>query len=267
LTGNQIGMLSDAGYFSTPVENPHIYPAFATATNNSVSLEYRVRSYLAVNCVQCHQPGGVGASTWNARPDVTLEETGLINGLPDNNGANPLNKLIVPGDTNHSVVWLRLKGQGFSRMPPLATHQLDEAAINLLATWISTDLTNRQTFADWQLAHFGSTSAPSAAPDFDADGDGANNQIEFLTQTDPQEISDVWKLSVSTDNGEVNLSYPRVANLGVVIETSPDLVQWTAWEASGNQPFFSATPGTTQLNSLMSTNPPHQYFRAKFLAP
>jgi len=124
-----------------------------------------------MNCVQCHQPGGPGATTWDARPWLTLDQTHLINGQPADNGNNPVNKLIVPGDTAHSVVLQRILGNGFGRMPPLATHQLDLGASNLLTAWISAELTNRQTFADWQLAYFGSTNAPNAAATADPDGD------------------------------------------------------------------------------------------------
>src|SRR6185369_3044194 len=147
-------LLSLAGYFASPVANVNTLPAFARASDTNYSLEYRVRSYLSENCVQCHQPGGAGAATWDARPWLSLQMTRLINGTLDNNAGDPLNKLIVPGDTNHSVVLQRLTGNGFSRMPPLATHQLDQGAISLLTRWISTELTNHQSFADWQIAWF-----------------------------------------------------------------------------------------------------------------
>ena len=158
-TGNQLATLSAAGYFSNPVTAPQTLPAFAHATNAACSLEYRARSYFAVNCVQCHQPAGAGPGTWDARAWLTLLQTGLINGTPYNNGANPTNKLVVPGDTAHSVVLQRILGNGFSRMPPLATTVIDDRATNLLTAWISTELTNRLSFASWQIANFGATNA------------------------------------------------------------------------------------------------------------
>jgi hypothetical protein len=54
--GNQLTVLSQAGYFSSPVPNVNTFPAFARATDSAYSFEYRVRSYLSENCVQCHQP-------------------------------------------------------------------------------------------------------------------------------------------------------------------------------------------------------------------
>jgi glucose/arabinose dehydrogenase/mono/diheme cytochrome c family protein len=263
VTDNQIATLNQAGYFSAPVANIHTLPAYVTAVNSNASLEYRVRSYLAVNCVQCHQAGGAGAPSWDARPYLTLAQTHLINGVLENSGGNPTNKLVVPGDVVHSVLLKRIAGDGFSRMPPLATHQLDQGSIALLTSWISSD-TNRQDFAQWQTNHFGSSSNPNAAVDADPDGDRGRNYFEFLTGTDPQNPLSLWKLSATVSAGQVNISYPQVPNLGVVIETSSDLRNWAPWDVAGNQPFFSATAGTVVLHGPLSNI---QFFRARLVEP
>jgi mono/diheme cytochrome c family protein len=205
--GNQITNLSSAGYFNSPVPNPHTLPAFATATNTSYSLEYRVRSYLAVNCVQCHQPGGAGPG-WDARPYLTLAQTSLINGIPAaGNGGDPANKLIVPGDTNHSVVLLRLENaNGFSRMPPLATHELDQGAIQLVSDWITQELPGEQTYAQW-LLQYPALTGGDADPAADPDGDGENNNFEYLTGTSPVDPQDAWHLNVTAGGGLLQISY------------------------------------------------------------
>ena len=66
-TLNQIAALSSAGYFSAPVSHINNLPAFAKATETTQSLEWRIRSYFAVNCVQCHQPGGLTGASGRAR--------------------------------------------------------------------------------------------------------------------------------------------------------------------------------------------------------
>src|SRR5262249_27309821 len=148
-------------------------------------------------------------------PFLTLGQTGLILGQPENNGGDTSNKLIVPGDPLHSVVLQRLKGtNGFGRMPPLATHLLDSASIQLVETWISQDLTNRLTYDQWRAQVFSGGTGPQTLPDADPDSDRANNYLEFLTRTDPLNPASAWKLSVSPSNDVVNVSYPRVANLG-----------------------------------------------------
>ena len=265
--GNQLALLGQSGYLTANVTAPQTLPSFARANDAAKSLEYRVRSYLSENCVQCHQPGGSGAQTWDARPWLTLDQTGLLNGLPNNNGGNPLNRLVVSGDTNHSVILQRLLGNGFGRMPPLATHQLDAEAINLLTAWISTELTNRQSFAAWQLAQFGSTNAASALATADPDHDGANNYLEYLTRTDPLNITNVWKLGINVSGNVVNISYPQVLNLGVVIDAGTNLVNWLPWDVAGNQLNFGSAAGTVVLPSPFLPANSAQFFRARLIAP
>jgi mono/diheme cytochrome c family protein len=267
LAGNQITNMSNAGYFSSPVPNPHTLPAFAAATNTSYSLEYRVRSYLAVNCVECHQPGGAGPG-WDARPDLTLAQTSLINGLPTaGNGGDPANKLIVPGDTNHSVLLLRLENvTGFSRMPPLATHELDLASIQLVSDWITQELPGEQTYPQWLLQYPALTGSMTNST-ADPDGDGANNYFEFLTGTSPLNPQAVWQLNTAVAAGRVQIGYPQIPNLGVIVETSSDLINWTPWDVPGNQPLFSAGAGTNVLSNPVAITPPYQFFRARLVVP
>ncbi len=133
---NQLKQLSDGGYLSRPVENPCALPAYAKAEDTSKSLEWRVRSYLAVNCVQCHQPGGASQTSWDARASLPLESAHLINGSLVNNGGDPANRWAVPGDLAHSMILKRMSGDGVARMPPLATFEQDEADKKLISDWI-----------------------------------------------------------------------------------------------------------------------------------
>lgn len=263
MVSNQIALLEAAGYFAAPVPDIHTLPAFAAADDSNHSLEYRVRSYLSVNCVQCHQAGGTGP-TWDARAYLTLKETGLLDAVPGNNGGDPQNRLVVPGDVEHSLLLKRIAGDGFQRMPPLATHQLDQKAIDLVAAWISTELTNRLTFEQWQIANFGSTNNPSAAPNADPDGDGAINQLEFLTGGDPLGSGDAWSVAISTGLGAVSVSYLQVPNLGVIIESSSDLLNWSAWNVPGNQPIFGLIPATRIIHGPVENQ---QFFRARVIEP
>jgi len=266
-TGNQLSLLSTAGYFANPPAAPQTLPAFVSATNESCSLESRVRSYLAENCLQCHQAGGAGAATWDARPWLTLQMTRLINGTLDNTGGNPLNKLIVPGDTNHSVLLQRIAGNGFSRMPPLATHELDSGAISLMTRWISTELTNHQSFTDWQLAWFGSTNSPLAAPTADPDGDGANNYYEYLTHTPPlTNVPPPWTIFLDEAAGTVGVSFLRVANLGFVVETSTNFANWTPWDIPANRLWFSAS---NFVDTISGPLPPekNRFYRVRIYEP
>jgi len=267
-TGNQLALLSAAGYFANPVTAPQTLPAFSHPTNNAISLEHRARSYLAVNCVQCHQPGGTGPSTWDSRAWLTLDQTSLINGTPYNNGANPTNKLVVPGDTAHSVVLQRILGNGFSRMPPLATAVIDKGATNLLTQWINTELPSRLLFADWQIAHFGATNAPGAAAGQDPDADGANNYYEYLTQTSPlTNAPPPWTVSIDKSSATVAVSFQRVANLGFVVETSPDFANWNGWDVPGNTLWFSASNFVDTVTGPWVSGQTNRFFRVQIYEP
>jgi glucose/arabinose dehydrogenase/mono/diheme cytochrome c family protein len=266
LNGNQLSLLSAAGYFANPVNAPQTLPAFSRADDSAVSLEHRVRSYLSVNCVQCHQSGGGAPATWDARAWLSLDATSLLNGLPNNNGGNPDNKLIVPGDTAHSIVLQRLRANGFSRMPPLATTVIDEAATNLLHLWISTELTNRQTFAQWQLAIFGSTNSANALALADPDGDGANNYYEYVTQTSPTNaVPAPWTISIDEAAGTVGVSFQRLANLGFLVETSTDFSSWELWDVPENILWFSATSFPDLITGPLAG--PNRYYRVRLVEP
>ncbi|MFO1487316.1 MAG: LamG-like jellyroll fold domain-containing protein [Verrucomicrobiota bacterium] len=265
-TGNQLSLLSAAGYFANAVPAPQTLPAFSRANDAAISLEHRVRSYLAVNCVQCHQPGGTGPSSWDARAWLSLDATSLLYGAPNNNAGNPLNQFVVPGDPAHSVILQRIRANGFSRMPPLATAVIDEAATNLLHAWISTELTNRQTFAQWQLANFGSTNSANALAASDPDGDGANNFYEYLTQTSPTNaLPAPWTITIDQATGTVAVRFQRLANLGFLVETSPNFASWQTWNVPSNRLWFSATnfPDTI-TGPLAATN---QFFRVRIFEP
>ncbi|OAI56770.1 hypothetical protein AYO49_03655 [Verrucomicrobiaceae bacterium SCGC AG-212-N21] len=141
---NQITALSDAGYFSSPATGVGSLPAFARADDSAQTLEWRVRSYLSVNCVQCHQPGGAAQGNWDARHTTPVNSANLIYGALVNDAGDADSCFVVPQDTGHSMLLRRLQGNSVPRMPPLATSQRDLAAEQLVTDWINS-LTPRQS--------------------------------------------------------------------------------------------------------------------------
>ena len=134
---NQIEALSSAGYFSSPASGVGSLPAFARADDGSQSLEWRVRSYLAVNCVQCHQPGGAAQGNWDARYTTPIDSANLIYGLLLNDGGDSDNRFVTPEDPGHSMLLKRQQGLSAPRMPPLATNERDLVAEQLITDWIN----------------------------------------------------------------------------------------------------------------------------------
>jgi uncharacterized repeat protein (TIGR03806 family) len=187
-TQNQIQALSDAGYFTAPVSGVNNLPALAKASDTSQSLEWRVRSYFAANCVQCHQPGGKSNANWDARPTTPTDSAEIINGRLNYYGDSMANHFAVPGDPGHSMVLKRLSDEE-PRMPPIATTELDPEAIQLVTDWITQTLAARLSFPQWQVKYFGSIKNPDADPRADPDKDGQNNLQEYFSYTDPTRAS------------------------------------------------------------------------------
>src|SRR5205085_2868139 len=119
--GNQLAAMSAAGCFTAPITNLNSLRALAAATNAGASLEWRVRSYLAANCAQCHQPGGSGLGYWNASITNSTANAGLINGQLNNDGGNTNARVIAPGALTNSMVLTRISKRGPGQMPPLGS--------------------------------------------------------------------------------------------------------------------------------------------------
>jgi hypothetical protein len=137
---NQLQALADAGYFSNAVALTAGTPALAHATNTAATLEFRVRSYFAANCVSCHLPGGLPeqVAQWDARITTPLAAAGVVNGALIDDFGNTNARVVKLGSLTNSVLYLRVASLGAAHMPPLATAMLNTQAVNLLAEWINT---------------------------------------------------------------------------------------------------------------------------------
>ncbi|MBB5037044.1 PQQ-dependent sugar dehydrogenase [Prosthecobacter dejongeii] len=239
----QLDLLNAAGYLSGMAESiqPHL-PALSTAPTQS--LEWRARSYLAVNCAPCHQPGGGAQGNWDARYVTPTELSQIIQGSLINQGADPDSRVIVPGDTEHSMLLKRMQGeaQGLSRMPPVGSLMRDVDGENLIASWIQ-ELSGYQTLQQWLDDHFGAAAGPNAAPAADADGDGLSNQEEYALGTNPQSAASRWKYDAITKaNGRVTVNFTQPANRMALVEISHDLITWRMLTAVDNEYLYPAAP-------------------------
>lgn len=254
-TLNQIAELSRVGYLTGLNASVNNLPAHVAATDNTASLEARVRSYLAVNCVQCHQPGGAATGNWDARITTPTDSANLINGALVNNAGDAANRWLVPADTAHSMVLKRLQGNGVQRMPPLATNERDLTDETLVTDWINS-LAGRQSFADWQATQFtaiGGPSAPGAQPDADPDFDGLTNRGEYLLGHAPLTFELPYLATPVDAANTFTLNFQQPANRSVLVETSTDLHTWSLWDVPGNTPSFPATPRSRTLTGPKDT--------------
>jgi len=257
---NQLRALAHVGYFSTSLPALNSLRALAPPSDATASLEYRVRSYLQANCVQCHQPGGTGLGSWDARFATATAAAGLINGPLNNNLGDPNNQVARPGVLTNSMLLTRLSQPGPLRMPPLASSVLDSNAIQLLTTWITGELPGYQTFTEWQIANFGTLTTPGADPD----GDVLSNQHEWLLRTNPQNANSTWSMAVTVSNGVPALTFPWVAGRRFQVEYSDALANPTLWhflDVPGNQPFYPVATTPYAIDDPGATNAPARFYR------
>ncbi len=258
VSGNFIQRLAQAGYLTGLTDTD--LPRHVAPTETTYSLEARARSYLAVNCAYCHSTGGTAPAAWDASPNLKLFDTGLVNGTSPS-ALNPAHRLLVPGnDTNSIVVNRAAARNGYTRMPPLATSEVDADGVQLLIDWIRLELPARQSYPQWRLARFASSSSPEGEGTFDADLDGRTNMAEFLAGTDPLRPDATPVPAVAAGAGQVTVSVSSLPGRGVRIQTSGNLLSWTNWTAPGNDG-LSAPPGNL-LQLTAPTSEPAAFFRA-----
>lgn len=261
-TANQIAALRDAGYLADAPAILHTLPTLALPDDETQSLEFRARSALHVNCAQCHQPGGTAPTNWDARISTPLAGAAIINGALSSDGGNASARVLVPGSTAHSMLLTRLQGTGsLQRMPPLGSNEPDNSTINLVSRWIQEEPASFQTFSDWQLSQFGSTSDPDARADADPDGDGRTNRLEFLARTDPNDPSSRWTYQFGIEDGQILLAYTRNANRRHTIQTSTNLIDWSDWDIPENKPHISGSNMPVLIEAALNPEDTRRFFR------
>ena len=271
VTDNQLRAMSHAGYFSEPITNLYSLRALARLDDESISVEQRVRSYLAANCAQCHQPGGSGWGQFDTRLFTPLSASKLIHGPLNNSSGDSSNVVVHPGRPDLSMLLTRISTlQTGSRMPPLGTSVLDTQAIALVSRWITNELTTYRTFAQWQMENFGSTTTASGLAAADPDGDDANNWAEYLTGTLPDDAGDFWKIQIERSGSGTSIRFPKIPNRIVTLEWLEEFSATNRWkflESQGNQPVVPSTGGQHSVPNAESDNARTRHYRARVLEP
>jgi hypothetical protein len=192
-----------------------------------------------------------------------------MNGALVNSLGNPANRVIKPGSLEQSVLLTRIANLGPTHMPPLATSVLNQQAIDLLSAWIDGSATNYQSYADWQQFYFGSNSAPGSAPWEDPDGDGANNELEYLTGTNPLRAGDGWRVRAVAVDNNAEIDFTRIANRGFEVQWTVDVADASSWQpldVPGNTPIFAVTNSIVKIQDAL-TNVPGKFYRVRIFEP
>ena len=91
-------------------------------------------------------------------------------------------------------------------------------------------------FLDWQMAWFGSTTAPEAQAAADPDGDGQSNDWEFQAGTDPKDGSSRFAATIERTTGGFLLTWPSVPGATYAVEAATD--------PAGPWAFLATVPAT-----------------------
>lgn len=266
---NQIRALHNAKYFNLTVTNMHALPVMARLDDGSFSAQHRARSYLMANCAHCHYPSGPGQGTFDARIYRTFSAQGILEGSLIDNLGDPSNRVIRAGSLEQSIAYVLMASEdGGVRMPPSGASMPDERALEVFRQWIF-DLPGYSTFAAWQIAHFGATNAPNAAPTADPDGDGARNQLEYFTRTDPNNPSDAWEINIQRTGAGVDIVFTQAPNFGFEVQWSTNLANpafWRVLNIPANRPWFSGDTISRSVPDVVEPGPLKAY-RARVYEP
>lgn len=181
-TDNQLREWSHAGLFDVTLADKEIaaFNKMVAVTDTRAPLELRARSYFDANCAQCHRPGGVEAF-FDARFDTPLKDQNLIEGPVANQFGLPGARIIVPGDTNKSILFRRMSIVGNQQMPPLAKNVVDEKAVAVVAGWIqSLPRKSPALPKNWTHSDIGNVA-------LDGDASYLNGQFNLIASGD-----DIW---------------------------------------------------------------------------
>ena len=140
--------------------------------------------------------------------------------------------------------------------------------MDVFEAWIL-ELANYSTFAEWQVAYFGASNAPNAAPLADPDGDGARNQLEYFTGTNPTNALDSWSIGIERGEGEVSIVYTQKPNYRFEVQWTTNILNpafWRLLNTPANRPHIS---GQEQVHSVPDTVEPvlMKNYRVRVLEP
>jgi hypothetical protein len=265
---NQLLELSRAGYLSQPLRTVNNLIRYAAADDERWSRQYRARSFLAANCSQCHQPGGQTPVHWDARITTPLSQSGIVDAIPVNNFSNPAGRVVAPGSTDDSVLYIRLATLNGIHMPPLATTVLNQQALDLLTDWINGDLASWRSFSQWQAAYFPDQTGYDTTEGGDYDHDGLSNWAEYLLGTPPDDPSLDWQVKYEVDDGNLHISFPRRPNVRFDVQWNTDIsdaLDWQSLDVPENQPLITDSESIAEMTVPVDAK--QKFFRVVISEP
>ncbi len=285
-TFNRLGLFNPA-FDEATITN---FEQLSSVTNQNASLVQRARSYLDANCAQCHQqPGGTGI-TFNASYDTPLTNQNIINVTAAFSLGYDNAKIVAPSDIWRSVLYDRMNTVDPTiKMPPLDRNTIDTNAVQLMAAWINSlggtpalappvlspasgVFTNQVTLTlmppdtDATLYYTLDGSLPTTnsilySGPFSLTSSATVTANAFETNyVNSVAVSGVFTIVPPLNSfmvpgvladGSFQVEYWAPAGQTYILETSPDLVNWTpvSTNVPTTAPFMLTDPGATDAPS------------------
>jgi mono/diheme cytochrome c family protein len=118
--------------------SPDKLPRMVDPNDPKEDLAARARSWLHVNCSQCHVEAGGGNARMELEFTTALDKMRVVDERPVHATFDlPDARLVAPGSPGRSVLLMRAGLRGPNQMPPLATSRVDEAGLAVLRDWVS----------------------------------------------------------------------------------------------------------------------------------
>jgi hypothetical protein len=137
MTDNQLRSWNHIELFASNIGEHSQYGSLPRWGNPAAGTRNLARAYLAVNCANCHLPGGPTPSSIDLRYGVPASSMGVVTVDPSFGDLGLPNPYIVwPGIKESSVLWERLRVLDGNRMPRLGSNLVDQEGVDVVGQWI-----------------------------------------------------------------------------------------------------------------------------------
>ncbi len=139
-TANQLVTLSHLGILDETILDSDTGALLTSKAldDPNASIEDKARSYMDLNCANCHRPGTGNRGSFDLRLKLDLTQTGLLTAAPYESLGIPNEKIIDPGNPDTSILYHRLNSTDPTiMMPPVSKNKIDDRAVQLINDWIS----------------------------------------------------------------------------------------------------------------------------------
>ena len=135
--GEQIQILVSMKILDKPAPKGWNIRSLVNPLDSSNSLDDRARSFLTVNCSQCHRRGGGGTVALDLSYDLKNDAINAID-YPVTQGTFGIEdaRVIVPGAPYRSILFYRMATSGVGHMPKLWPGDNDSRGLKLIHDWI-----------------------------------------------------------------------------------------------------------------------------------